>query len=581
MNVKLSLFVEKAILDDSTSKGVVIGVDSHALALIRNETSFSKDIALVHHLPSYVSVIGVFAPSAAEGKELLDEVNKTFKDATLCLVSESGSAIVSAFKKDDENNLAACEYAVAEYELPKSWVELSIHSPFHISSKIFKNSKDTLQALRQQLDSFMERIGGNGVSLYLPQADDLVKLSEKRTCERICTKESDLAVKGKKVRTKIEGIVNAKVLWTSTSSNLLTSARHKVDVMSLSTSQTDEHLTLEMDIFTSVFIEEATSISVLRSSFIKTLLSRLNLFWTQFSHAVEEFGTIHLGVNCLTFDPFPLRPVKLWVPFIFPAGDDDQAQLLLLTQDARKNIQHALCLPINRPFLRPINSLESKRMQSQSNRLRNPHKTIKYQPLSGGELHLVQGDYDYYHYMQDHINDDMWGCAYRSCQTICSWYYLQGYTSKQPPSHVQIQEMLVKLKDKQEDFIGSSKWIGSQEIFLVLTEWLKDDFETECRFIPNVLGMDLAIKSRELAHHFDTAGTPIMIGGASLAHTILGIDWDDQRGTVRWLILDPHYKGDEDLKIIHKKGWCNWKEEKFWSKRASYNILLPARPDLL
>lgn len=42
-------------------------------------------------------------------------------------------------------------------------------------------------------------------------------------------------------------------------------------------------------------------------------------------------------------------------------------------------------------------------------RLRNPHTSIKYKPLDGGQIELVKGDYDYYHYMQDKMDDNVRG----------------------------------------------------------------------------------------------------------------------------------------------------------------------------
>jgi hypothetical protein len=39
-----------------------------------------------------------------------------------------------------------------------------------------------------------------------------------------------------------------------------------------------------------------------------------------------------------------------------------------------------------------------------------------------GEQAVVQGNYAYHHYMQDNFDDDGWGCAYRSLQTIISWF---------------------------------------------------------------------------------------------------------------------------------------------------------------
>lgn len=53
----------------------------------------------------------------------------------------------------------------------------------------------------------------------------------------------------------------------------------------------------------------------------------------------------------------------------------------------------------------------------------------------GGRVYLVDGLYDYYHYMQDKFNDAGWGCAYRSLQTIVSWFRRQHYTSKPVPGH--------------------------------------------------------------------------------------------------------------------------------------------------
>lgn len=42
-------------------------------------------------------------------------------------------------------------------------------------------------------------------------------------------------------------------------------------------------------------------------------------------------------------------------------------------------------------------------------------------------------------------------------------------------------------------------------------------------------------------------------GGGVLAHTILGVDFNEVTGDVKFLILDPHYTGAEDLKFILEK----------------------------
>jgi hypothetical protein len=86
------------------------------------------------------------------------------------------------------------------------------------------------------------------------------------------------------------------------------------------------------------------------------------------------------------------------------------------------------------------------------------------------------------------MNDSGWGCAYRSLQTLCSWMVLQGFTAKPIPTLPEIQRILVELgvqflffillywfallifflQDKEKKFIGSTEWIGSQEVFLCL-----------------------------------------------------------------------------------------------------------------
>lgn len=42
-------------------------------------------------------------------------------------------------------------------------------------------------------------------------------------------------------------------------------------------------------------------------------------------------------------------------------------------------------------------------------------------------------------------------------------------------------------------------------------------------------------------------------GGGVLAHTILGVNWSETTGEIKFLILDPHYKGAEDLQTIVEK----------------------------
>ena len=109
---------------------------------------------------------------------------------------------------------------------------------------------------------------------------------------------------------------------------------------------------------------------------------------------------------------------------------------------------------------------------------------------------LSPGEYEYYHYLQptgtgrtDKYDDNGWGCAYRSLQSIISWsrlqrypshlstssrerhsllrnrFRLQRYTSHPNPSHYQIQKTLVDHCGQEADgLLGKRTWLGSQAI---------------------------------------------------------------------------------------------------------------------
>lgn len=66
---------------------------------------------------------------------------------------------------------------------------------------------------------------------------------------------------------------------------------------------------------------------------------------------------------------------------------------------------------------------------------------------------------------QDKFDDNGWGCAYRSLQTIVSWCRYQQYTDVDVPTHREIQSTLVKLGDKPDTFIVS--WQPPHSLFLM------------------------------------------------------------------------------------------------------------------
>ena len=115
--------------------------------------------------------------------------------------------------------------------------------------------------------------------------------------------------------------------------------------------------------------------------------------------------------------------------------------------DVRKYIHSKFNLPCDKPLFRRVLTCSFHEDEKSVPYLLNVHHGL---PPSGGEFHiskltfmlilsqvfiilfsyllvdgnvsLIQGNYLYYHYMQDSFNDSGWGCAYRSLQTIFSWY---------------------------------------------------------------------------------------------------------------------------------------------------------------
>ncbi|XP_058108008.1 probable Ufm1-specific protease isoform X1 [Magnolia sinica] len=260
--------------------------------------------------------------------------------------------------------------------------------------------------------------------------------------------------------------------------------------------------------------------------------------------------------------------------------------------EIRRSLHLRLGLPLDRPLLLTANALHFgvtkgttgiNSIRNGSHLLKDVHTEIPGSGVSGGLNSLVEGSYEYYHYLQDGFDDSGWGCAYRSLQTIISWFRLQHYTSIDVPSHREIQQALVEIGDKEPSFVGSHEWIGAIELSFVLDKLLG----VSCKIINVRSGDELPEKCRELAMHFETQGTPVMIGGGVLAYTLLGVDYNETSGDCAFLILDPHYTGNDELKKIVSGGWCGWKKavdskgRNFFLHDKFYNLLLPQRPNMV
>ena len=213
-----------------------------------------------------------------------------------------------------------------------------------------------------------------------------------------------------------------------------------------------------------------------------------------------------------------------------------------------------------------------KKIHFHSSKLRNVHFGICHQ--TNLQKYLVKPDYIYFHYNQDNFKDEGWGCAYRSLQTLLSWQYLNKSYDKKIPTIPEIQQILVDLGDKQKDFVNSKNWIGSIEVSYVIQKLTNVD--SSILYFKS--GAEVLNHLPVLKHHFETFGGPIMIGGGVLAYTLLGVAEDQEKPEKsQFLILDPHYKGKEDLKMITnpKQKAVYWTSHKIFKASHFYNLCCP------
>ncbi|UKK02954.2 hypothetical protein MACK_003055 [Theileria orientalis] len=190
-------------------------------------------------------------------------------------------------------------------------------------------------------------------------------------------------------------------------------------------------------------------------------------------------------------------------------------------------------------------------------------------------VHLVIGNYQYYHYTQCGINDTGWGCCYRSLQLVCSWYLLRLSTPKLVPSHSVIQQVLKDNDLSHKDLkIGSSTWIGTVESGYFLNWYLGYTYKT--LYLNDV--SEFRNYNVVIADHFKNEGSPVIVGAGAYAYVILGICIENEGGEVAYLIADPHYTGDDSVKNVLSKGGIGWKKIEFLSKASDgrfINLCLP------
>lgn len=199
---------------------------------------------------------------------------------------------------------------------------------------------------------------------------------------------------------------------------------------------------------------------------------------------------------------------------------------------------------------------------------------------------VTDNSYDYYHYRVDGFDDSGWGCAYRSLQTVLSWFEIVApahFSAPQTfsmPSVRDIQTILANVdpaKTSTKNFVGSKAWIGSVEVMLVLQFFMPN---LECMIKRLERGSELDDNpeiQQLLFNHFERRGPPVMIGGDAYAHTILGVQLNRRTCEAQYLILDPHYNAMPTVEAtVGSKGWCGWKNAReFFNSNQWYNLCIP------
>ena len=195
--------------------------------------------------------------------------------------------------------------------------------------------------------------------------------------------------------------------------------------------------------------------------------------------------------------------------------------------------------------------------------------------------------YYYYHYLVDGFDDRGWGCGYRTLQTICSWINMSTETGRQRkvnvPSLTEVQEVLVKIQDKESSFVGSKSWIGTFEICLVLDSL----YDIQSKIIHVKPGTLNNRETKFLQQHFSDYKSPVMMGGDadSSSKCILGVCYlcDESGGDnsyndndVYLLVLDPHFSGmNATVQQLQDEQWISWKKLCDFDQNSFYNFCLP------
>lgn len=207
-----------------------------------------------------------------------------------------------------------------------------------------------------------------------------------------------------------------------------------------------------------------------------------------------------------------------------------------------------------------------------TNRLISAHTIIRNHPE---DAIICQNRYEYFHYNMDSVKDAGWGCAYRSIQTLASWFYNNSDCVERILSIPEMQGRLRAVDYAHSDLeIGSNRWIGCFEASTLLSDMSSGRVSSRILHASSLPEMKRFVFD-EVKKHLVEIGSPVIVGAGDFAFTIIGVSSEASQV----LILDPHYSGSDSQNSV-SKGFIAWKDfDKFfaWNRVSSgfINICLP------
>ena len=106
-------------------------------------------------------------------------------------------------------------------------------------------------------------------------------------------------------------------------------------------------------------------------------------------------------------------------------------------------------------------------------------------------------------------------------------------------------------------------------------------FDIPSKIIHIPKGKDITKNLPAIRSHFESLGSPIMMGGDQDASSkgVFGVT-SSRNGKDFLLIVDPHYYGKDlgDFNQLYKDGWVQWKPVDEFMHSSFYNLCLPQCP---